>query len=76
MYVFPRRFPLSMSDVVELGLRRKTEPQPPSPAAPGQPASGGSLKGLSEAFLKLVVDFAPDSPASAAFRELAEELEL
>ena len=58
-----------MSDVLELGIRRdlksapastpSNSPAPDQPAA--APASGGALKGLSEAFLKLMADFAPDA---------------
>lgn len=70
-----------MSDVVELGLRRDLKPAPasspsssPAPDQPATaPANGSALKGLSEAFLKLMADFAPDADDEDA-RAFAAEI--
>ncbi len=69
-----------MSDVVELGLRRDLKSAPALPAASPQdpdhptpaPATTSALKGLSEAFLKLMADFAPDADDADAKAFAAE----
>ena len=52
-----------MSDVVELGLRKAGARPQPSSSLETSPAAGApsALKGLAEAFLKLMADFSPDA---------------
>lgn len=64
-----------MSDVVELGLRKAIASSQPSSLLQERPAAAGahSLKGLAEAFLRLMADFSPDA-ADDDTREFAAEL--
>jgi diguanylate cyclase len=63
-----------MSDVIALGLRKTTGSSEPSSLLQDRAAGGAhSLKGLAEAFLKLMADFSPDAADEDA-REFAAEI--